>query len=248
MSYRAKFDSDRSAAEYEFGEYGENTYASVLWEVEKFQLANLLDDFRLSHGRIDCLDFATGTGRVLEFLEGKVNSLTGIEISPAMAEIASRKVSQAHIICTDITARNVDLEGKYDLITAFRFFLNSEPELRARAFEALAKRLKDDGSWLVFNNHGNPCSHKLLMRPLHALRRNKIQAAYEGNYLAHREIMKSAEDAGLRIQSVIGCGILSSKVTRFMRFDTAVSAEKWLARSQLLSRLGVNQMYVAKLA
>ena len=41
--------------------------------------------------------------------------------------------------------------------------------------------------------------------------------------------------------------LLSAKILRLLRFDTALRLEQWLARGRTLNRFGVNQMYVARL-
>jgi SAM-dependent methyltransferase len=247
MSYREQFSDEQKAQQYEDSQYHLGAYSSVLWEIEKDQLAKLVDEFRRTHNRIDYLDFAAGTGRVIEFMQHRVDSATGIEISPAMAKVAQDKLDTASMICADITALGTPVESTYDIITAFRFVLNAEPELRLAAMKALAARLKDDTSWLIFNNHGNLWSHKLAMFPFHALRNFGSGHRTEGNYMTNCEARKIAEEAGLIIERIIGCGILSAKIAGLLPLRHAVALEYKLARSEMISRIGVNQLYIARL-
>jgi SAM-dependent methyltransferase len=247
MSYREQFSDTQKAHQYEHNQYHLSSYSSVLWEIEKNQLASLVDEFRRTHGRIDYLDFAAGTGRVIQFMQHRVDSATGIEISPAMVKVAQDKLDTASMICADITAPGTPVESTYDIITAFRFVLNAEPELRLVAMKALAARLKDNTSWLIFNNHGNLWSHKLAMFPFHALRNFSSGYRAEGNYMTNREAHEIAKSAGLIIERVIGCGILSAKIAGLLPSHHAVAIEHKLARSEMISRIGVNQLYIARL-
>ncbi len=245
-SYRAHFTSAESAYEYETSVYGGRGYGEVLWRIEQARLHSLVEEFRSTHKCIDYLDFATGTGRILSFMEGLVDTATGIDISEAMVERASHKVVNARIICRDITRPDAPLEGQYDLITAFRFALNAEPPLRLAAFRALAGRLRDESSWLIFNNHGFPWSYRLLGYPVYAAR-GLGNSRSKPAYLTHGEVKRVTEEAGLRIDRITGCGLFSGKITRFVSFDTAVRWEERAAQHSMLSRFGMNQIYVARL-
>ena len=245
-SYRQQFAEREKAGQYE-AIYAEDSYSEVLWQMEKTQLAAFIKEFRRTHPRIDYLDFAAGTGRVISLLEDKVDSATGIEISEAMIDVAKKKLSKGRMICTDITAPDAEIEAKYDLITAFRFVLTAEPALRFAAMRALAARLKDNTSCIVFNNHGNLWSHKLLLWPVHKLRRLGRRYQTEGNYMTNGQVKKLANQAGLQIDRVAGCGLLGAKATRLMSFKNTVRVETKLANWPLLPRFGVNQMYVARL-
>ena len=245
-TYRQQFAKKAKAEEYDRVAYGSDSYSDILWEIEKAQLVGLLKEFRKTHDHIDYLDFAAGTGRIISFMEDKVNTATGIEISQAMAELARKKLVKGRVICADITNDAEEIEGRYDLITAFRFILNAEPPLRVRALKALAARLKDETSVLIFNNHSNLFSHKLLLWPLHKLRRLGKGYQTEGNYMINVQARRLADEAGLTIGRVLGCGVLSAKALRLMPFDTVRRLEKQLARRPMLRPFCGNQMYVAK--
>ena len=247
-TYRDQFSAAAKAKEYQTVHIGHGSYSDLLWEIEKQQLTTVLDEMRRTRDRIDLLDFATGTGRIIGFLESRVDSATGIDVSAAMVQLAGEKLTGARMFCKDITAPDDEIEGTYDLITAFRFALNAEPALCLAALKALAARLRDDSSVLVFNNHGNPFSHKLPLWPYHAVRRLGGGYVPEGNYLTNRRARKLAEAAGLRIERVEGCGLLSAKSLRVLGFERVLGLERSLARYRLLRPLAVNQMYIARLA
>jgi SAM-dependent methyltransferase len=245
-TYRKEFAEPAKADEYERSMLKSRSYAQVLWQVEQAQLASIVAELRTTHPRIESLDFAAGTGRVTAFVEPLVDASTAIEISPAMAEVARAKLTRTRILCTDVTAPNAEIEGKYDLITAFRFILNAEPSLRLAGLRALAARLRDRTSILVFNNHGHLPSHKLLMWPVHRLKRIGRGYTPDGNYMTDSQVRKVALQAGLRIERVMGCGLLSARGAAICGFDRSVRWEGGLAATWL-HRFGGNQMYIARL-
>src|SRR5215469_11890743 len=103
------------------------------WLVEQQLLASILD--RMSASSHWCFaDFACGTGRILEFISAsaKIPSAVGIDISPEMLGLARARCPWATLIQGDVTADPALAPGPFDLITAFRFFLNAEPTLRSQ--------------------------------------------------------------------------------------------------------------------
>jgi len=244
-TYKSHFLTEAEAARYDRDEYGEGSYGQVLWGLERAALQKLVREFRQTHPQIHYLDFAAGTGRIAGFMEGLVETATAIEVSEAMAARARARLRATQVLCRDITASGCELEGKYDLITSFRFFLNAEPELRLAATKALAARLQDDQSWLVFNNHGNLWSLKIIGWPYHRLRSFRRGRKPYGNYLRHSEVKQLLAQAGLRIARVIGLGVLGGKLFNRLRFDTGSRLEERLAASPFLSRFGQDQIYVA---
>jgi SAM-dependent methyltransferase len=245
--YSNHFQAANQAQEYEKGEYALGTYSSLLWEIERMQLGSLIEQLRRSKPRIAALDFAAGTGRITAFLEKHVDSVTGIEISQEMCELARKKAQRSTLVCADILGSDSKVEEKFDLITAFRFFLNTEPSLRLTALRALAARLRDRDSLLVFNNHGNLWSHKLLMWPYHAARRIGKNRSVKGNYLTSRQIRRLLPEAGLKLLNVNGCGFYSGKILKLRTYNAALLAER-RAAGGALSPFCVNQMYVAGLS
>lgn len=248
QSYSQHFQNDAEARQYEAAEYARLGYSSLLFEIECQQLQEVIAALRRVKPTVQALDFASGTGRITAFLENHVDAVTGIEISEQMCSVARTKVRQARILCADILAPGAAVEGKYDLITAFRFFLNVEPALRRVALRALAGRLRDSDSLLVFNNHGNLWSHKLLLWPYHALRRLGKGRAVAGNYLSSRRMLALLPQSGLQIIRTMGCGFYSPKILKLMAYDRALRMERRIAASRGLSPWCVNQMYVTKLA
>jgi len=213
--------------------------------MEKAELGSLLREMRQTHSQLEYLDFAAGTGRVSAFLETLVDKATAIEISQSMAARASQRLGATQVLCHDITTKEAAIEGKYDVITAFRFFLNAEPDLRVAAMRALATRLRDESSLLIFNNHGNPWSLKILAWPYHHMRSMHKGWQPHGNYLRHSQIKKLLADAGLRIEKIIGLGTLGGKISARMSFERSLKLERWFSKHQFYSKFGQDQIYVA---
>ena len=245
-SYKEQFTAPSSARNYE-QLYSPETADDLLWQIEQEHLNKIIGQLRKKLTRIDYLDFACGTGRIISFVEPQVDSATGIEISPEMIKIAQQNVKDASLQCRDITSDDAEIENKYDLITTYRFILNAEPALRVAGFKALAARLKDQSSRLVFSNHGNPWSYKALMWPIHFSRQILFGKKREGNYLTRRQTRAVLDAAGLEIVNVTGVGFISPRIVKLLPFSWCQKTEAALAGRPLLQRLGVNQLYVCKL-
>jgi len=242
VSYREHFSGEGAATAYDADEYSQQSYGSLLWAVEAAQLDALLEDFPPD---ARYLDFACGTGRVVSHVGPRFTDVTGIEISAAMAEIARRRAPDARILVRDITSAGAEIEGTYDVITAFRFVLNAEPELRVAALRALRQRLAGPDAMLIFNNHGNLFSHKLVTA-LPRLLRSRGTYQPSGNVLTERELRRIADEAGLEIRRVAGAGLLGGRLASRASRTRVERVERRFAASPL-SRLGSNQTYVARL-
>lgn len=245
-SYRKKFDKDK-AAKYDLILYAGGSVSHLLWQLESPILDEIVKEMRRTKKHIEYLDFACGTGRILSFLEDKVDSATGIDVSQAMLARAAKKVRHAALLCLDITRNGSGIEGRYDLITCFRFLKNAEPDLRSAALQKLALSLKTPDSRLVVNNHGgNPFSYRFLLIPYHWLR-----ALFSGrklkSYLSNREALAVIHGAGLVVERVIGLGFISGKLLRFIPWSLALWIERRLVGVPLLQGFGMDQIFVCRL-
>ncbi|MEX2204937.1 MAG: methyltransferase domain-containing protein [Myxococcota bacterium] len=133
--------------------YGSDPWARYLWSREQEVLAQALDAF-LGGREVRALDFACGTGRICGFLESRVASQSGVDVSEAMLAEARAKLTRTTLVTANLLESSPFEEASFDLITAFRFFVNAEPSLRKSVMRALAKLLRPDGV-LIFNDHQN---------------------------------------------------------------------------------------------
>ena len=141
--YADRFQHEDAVSFYEAGEYEAGSYSSCIWRLQRPVVEQLVKDFRAAQpGPVRLLDFACGTGRVLASLESTVGSAEGIDISPEMLAVARTKCTRARLQVGDILTQP-DLPGKnYDVITAFRFLLNVEPEIRRRVLRRLRELIR----------------------------------------------------------------------------------------------------------
>lgn len=151
-SYRDSHKYAEKGAEYE-AYYQERPWQRFLWSREQQVLLKILEKY-FAGKDVHLLDFACGTGRVTGFLEGRVKTCTAVDVSQSMLAIARERLTRTELIEADITVNDVLKDRRFNLITAFRFFVNAEPGLRTAAIRALAGLLSEDG-YLVFNNHQN---------------------------------------------------------------------------------------------
>ncbi len=150
-SYRSCHLAESTAKNYDRGFYFSD-YRRFVMKWEKYVLNKIINN-HVSR-KENYLDFACGTGRIVSLIEDAFTNSFGIDISAAMLKVAKQKVKTAALIEQDISINNYDFKNQMDLITAFRFFLNAEPELRSGVLRQLNKALKPDGL-LVFNIHKN---------------------------------------------------------------------------------------------
>ena len=80
----------------------------------------ILDNGGIREG-IHVLDVACGTGVLFpDYLNRKVASVTGIDISPEMAKIAQSKFPEVKVICGDV--ETFDFAKKFDAIMVYNAF------------------------------------------------------------------------------------------------------------------------------
>jgi SAM-dependent methyltransferase len=189
--------------------YDKQHHRRFLWRREQIALDDILNTF-FTGQEIRLLDFACGTGRITEYLESRVASAVGVDVSPDMLQQAREKLARTEILQADLTQNNVLAGRKFNLITAFRFFLNAEPSLRTRVMVTLASLLDDEGL-LVFNNHRNLSSPLLRMR--YNLKRT------QKNFMTIPQMHDLAAAAGLEIIRIYPIGffpLLKNKMPFFL--------------------------------
>lgn len=240
-SYRRRFIDSAEADFYDEAAYAPETYSSLLWLLEQGFLREVIGQLRSTSSELEYLDFACGTGRVLAFMEPLVDSATGVEISEAMLERAAGKVASAKLIQGDLTKESLLVAERFDLITAFRFVLNAEPELRVSALRQLAGLLRDDHSLLIFNIHINLWSYKLATWLL-----QRVRLQPKGNFMTFRQVRRLAGECGLVVERAYGCGFLSRRALKVIGREKLFAVENRLSMVKPLRRFGSDQIYVAR--
>lgn len=239
ISYRESHKYAAKGAEYE-AYYQNKAWQRFLWSREQEIILRILEKYFAGRD-IHLLDFACGTGRITEFLENRVKTSTGVDVSDSMLAVARKKLKQTEIIKADITVENVLKPKKFNLITAFRFFLNAEPELRFAAIKALAELLDEDG-YLAFNNHQNSGSPWIKLRYAHYRKKNP-----EGtfNVMSIEQMKKLAEGAGLEIVEIYPAGFFNPpKIPVSYSLNRAID---WAAgKFDFLNRFSESQIAVCR--
>lgn len=129
----------------------------------------ILDNADVSEGK-EVLDVACGTGVLFpDYLKRNVKSVTGVDISPKMAEIANSKFEQKNIqvICGDV--EEMDFHNAFDCIVvynAFPHFPNPDELIKK-----LSDMVKTGGSVTVahgmsrkmIDSHHSGAAHKVSM-------------------------------------------------------------------------------------
>ena len=199
-TYRDSHKYAQKGAEYQ-AFYEMQPWEKFLWSREQKIILKILEKY--FKGRdIHLLDFACGTGRISGFLEERVTTSTGVDVSGSMLAVARTTLKRTEIIEADITTENVLQARKFNLITAFRFFVNAEPSLRSAAMRALAGLLSEDG-YFVFNNHQNYGS---LWIKLRCVRHRQVNPQGIFNVMTIDQMRKLAEGVGLEIVELYPVG------------------------------------------
>ena len=150
------------------------------WDEEMIRsdeiISTILDNACVSAGK-DILDVATGTGVLIpDYLKRQVSSVTAIDISPKMAEIAKEKFPQENvtILCGDV--EETEFGRLFDCVVVYNAFPHfPEPE---RLVARLASLLKPGGTLTV----------------AHGMSREKIDAHHRGTECRVSNGLMSAEE------------------------------------------------------
>ncbi len=238
LDYRNSHLGAGKAASYH-EQFSRNPYRAMMWRLERRVLDSILAE---NLGRAPAhLDFACGTGRVLSHLRGATQECVGIDVSEGMLDIARAELPGCELICGDITTQDLLTGRKFDLVTAFRFFPNAQPELRAAAISALARHLADDGI-LVFNNHKNRSS--FIYRLARLLRRGSGRRD-----MSDGEAKALVGSAGLEVIQVRHLGAIpSTERFRLLPVRLIEWLETRLARFPVCRGLSSNLVYVCRRA
>ena len=239
ISYRDSHKHIGKGAEYE-AHYQTQAWDRFLWSREQEILLKILNKY-FANRDVHLLDFACGTGRIASLLENRVTTSTGVDVSESMLSIAGEKLERTEIIRADITKENIFKNRKFNLITAFRFFLNAEPELRLAAIKALAELLAEDGI-LVFNNHHNTGSPWIRLLNLYR-RYNNSQSTF--NVMSINQMQQLVETAELEIIEIYPTGFFHPpKLPVSSRFNHVI--DNTAGKFKCLNRFSENPIAVCR--
>lgn len=170
-------------------------YRKFIWSWEKSVLNEIIEKYLVDNKSIKYLDFACGTGRIINFLEDYMVESIGVDVSDSMCGVALKKAKKSKIIKVDLTHENIFNDNHFDLITAFRFFLNAQKELREEVLIILSKILKDDG-YIVFNIHMN--KHSFYARLISFIKKLR-RLNFNYNTISINETYQMVEKSGFEV-------------------------------------------------
>lgn len=171
------------------------------------------------------LDFACGTGRITQLLNQHFPEVIGIDLSGDMLAEARRKLPRVRFIEHDLTVEPINLEP-FDLITAFRFFLNAEKQLREETLAALLPMLRKGGYFLL-NNHLRAESFNGMLA-----RSGRYSGLFKRNFLSDTEFESFLESYAFRVKKVYSYCLLPG-LDRF----PPINQRLWLRLETMLARI-----------
>jgi SAM-dependent methyltransferase len=227
--------------------YSRGYYAALYREVETPILSELF--VSLGGSQRTLLDFACGTGRITRLAIPHFSRVVGVDVS---AEMLKRALfDSATFVCQDITEH--PLEERFDVVTAFRFFLNAEEELRRRALEAIRGHIAPGGR-LICNIHMNSRSPMGWFYNL----ANRVKWLPRHNTLSFKHFAQTLEQCGFEVEQVIWYGVLPRPGRYFARlldrsvgpverFVACTGLQRYVAQSFVVvaRRIGTDQALAA---
>jgi SAM-dependent methyltransferase len=214
-------------------------YYAALWEkIEKPLVQATLRE--LGGPQKKCLDFACGTGRITTVAADHFAEVVGVDVSALMLASAHH-ANNVRLQQIDITQQS--LGDTFDVVTAFRFFLNAEQRLRREALEAIRKHLKRDGR-LVCNIQMNATS------PMGVASRvaNHIPYSRMRNTMSSGEFSALLKSAGFTVERVTPYGYLPRPGRLLPRFcEVSIEpAERAAHTLRIPPRFAQELLFVAK--
>ena len=246
-SYANRFQASDDVASYDLKEYGVGSYSSQIWELQRPLLTKIVQQHQTDvHHPLRLLDFACGTGRVLAKLEPEVAVADGIDISPEMVAVARTKCTKARLQVGDIVTQPELLQTDYDVITAFRFLLNVEPEIRRRALRRLREVIRVPHGLLVVNVHGNSRSlrHPAIVWRRWRDRAHKTDAML--NEMPPDETRRLLRECGFQVVRQFGFGMLPPTLYRTPLRHFAFAVDKTLAGDRWCNDWAIDMLFVCR--
>ena len=226
--------SDYSSSHLEKGETYHANFCDrrgrhLVWKWEKSILREI--HFGPRH-----LDFACGTGRIIEELHSEEKF--GFDISEKMVSVARDNNPDVKFIVANFATDEIKLP-LFDSVTTFRFLPNADTNLRKSALQFINRNLKMNGT-LVLNNHRNFWSI-----PFIAFRLVFMQYGLAG--LSHAQIIELLSGAGFELQEFKSYGVVpQNEVRSIVGWTLTEKIDGFFARYLPNLRMGYNVIYQFK--
>jgi SAM-dependent methyltransferase len=231
-----------------------NRFELAIFQLERALLRELFRRLRSSDPNTSYLDFACGTGRILEVFKDLIRTKVGVDTSEGQLAAAREKVPDAELVHGNLVENPTLLGGRrFSLITSFRLLLNLEPENRVPILRALRELLTADGH-LIIDNHMNRYSilgitalfaHKVLRMP----KKPNVPPGRRGiiSTMTESQMREALSAAGLQVAEVHRIFLLPGhKRLQLLPTRWLVRVEASLSRVPAVNRLSKNQIYVCR--
>lgn len=231
-----------------------NRFELAIFRLEHIILLDLFRRLRSCDPNTAYLDFACGTGRILEVFSDLIRTKVGVDTSEGQLAAARVKVPDAELVHGNVVTDPGLLGGrKFDLITSFRLLLNLEPQNRVPILRVLREQLTTDG-YLIIDNHMNRHSilglaavfaHRVLRMP----RKPVVPPGRRGiiNTLAESEMRAALGAAGLQVEEVHRIFLLPGhKNFQLLPTRWLVGFEAFVSRIPIVNRMSKNQIFVCR--
>jgi SAM-dependent methyltransferase len=250
VNYSKRFQEKTDVEHYESVVYDPNSPSAYIWELQKPFFRSILEKQRQQLGSVKLLDFACGTGRVLSFFENFVDISQGVDISPAMVEVAKTKCKKSTFHVGDICADPNLANEKYDVISCFRFILNAGPAASRNVLRQLRKRLDERHGLLLVNMHGNSRSLRHPGIVVRQMQRKRNPERFPENYLLE-EMSPSAtrlllNETGFDVVQQLGYGLLPQMFYRRGARPLARWIDRTFAASPLTRNCSIDLAFVCR--
>jgi SAM-dependent methyltransferase len=224
----------------QFDGHYKHGHGYVYWNnFEKPYLENLFARLGREHpGRY--LDFACGTGRIMQLAHPHFVETVGIDVADSMLDEARQRVPGATLMNVDVMTDPPDV-GRFQVISLFRFILSAEHHLRVGVLRWLRTAIDSSGV-LVLNNHLNHWSVTGLRHRM----RNVIHGK-PGGPPTEGEMRTLLGDAGFEIVEAYGFGVLPPwRDTPGMPTRQLLGIERVLASSRILQAHAKDRIYLCR--
>lgn len=239
--YRESHVNERRGAYYD-NLYREGSALGFYWRhFERPFLERTFEALKARHPHGRYLDFACGTGRILQVGSTYFPDAMGIDVSEAMLEVARDKVPDARIVRADVLREKADV-GRFEVITLFRFLVRAGA-LREPILRYLRSVIAEDGT-LIVNNHRNARS----LRGLTYRVSTKVRPTpFEGDLLRDDEVRDLLDRTGFTVEETYGFGVVPSFRGRLlMPPGMLLRLERRASKSERMSGWTKNRIYVCR--
>jgi SAM-dependent methyltransferase len=186
------------------------------------------------------LDFACGTGRILELGCPHFIEAIGIDVSEAMLTAARRRVPAARLIQADVMT-NPPHVGTVQVISLFRFILSAEQHLREEVLRWLRTIIAPRGV-LVVNNHLNPWSITGLRHRLGHVIHGRF-----GGPPTDRHMRTLLRRRGFDVVETYGFGVLPPwRDRKHVPSASLLRLERFLGSSTMLQKYAKDRIYLCR--